>query len=260
MDRYPPCSTHAVPTSIHEIPLALLDERPSMLLELLRAIGGPDLAADDLTPVSETFAQIEPATYSADRVYEARFAGEPIATLHGGVLAPFVIGPGDIPRVALGASAELAVLSTMAHGTGSLGGEIAAVALTAVRDATHLDEARARLYNDVVLFSIDDVARAALEASMDTMGWEWKSDFARHWVGVGVEQGREQGREQGLEQGREQGLERRREEGERRAIRTLCEALGIGWNDEREARLARASLDDLEELLKRIVKARAWVD
>jgi hypothetical protein len=290
-----------VPTSIHEIPLALLDERPSMLLDLLRAVGGPHVVADEVEPVSETFAQIEPATYSADRVYVARQDGEPVATLvvemqraklaekkwswplylasahmrtrratwlvvlsldaavaawasepihtlQGGVLRPIVIGPDDIPHGARESSPELLVLSTMAHGTGVRGGEIAALALRAVHEATHLDEDRARLYNDVVLFSIDDVARAALEASMDTKGWEWKSDFARHWVGVGVEQGLEQGLEQG------------RAEGERRAIRTLCEALHIEWTSEREARLVGATLDELEALVRRIATERAWND
>lgn len=280
-----------MPTSLHEIPLALLDDRPELLLELLARAGGPVLEADTIEPVQETFAQIEPATYAADRVYllsrnaarvgalvvemqrsvaaekrwawplylasaharlrvpawlvvltldraVAEHAREPIDSFHGGVLAPFVIGPDALPTVPGTAGAELAVLSTMAHGRGAAGGVLAARALLAIRQATHLDEARARLYNDLVLASIDELARIALEAEMKTEGWVWQSDFAKHWVGVGREEGRE--------------------EGERRAVRLLCLAMGVPWTEERAAQVARATLDELDALVETLGRERRW--
>ena len=133
---------------------------------------------------------------------------------------------------------ELAVLSTMAHGHGEAGGRIAATALLAIRDATYLDDARVRLYNDVVMASIDAIARVALEATMKTEGWVWQSEMARHWVGVGREEGRE--------------------EGERRAVRTLCEALGIEWTEAREAEVGRATLAQLDTMLGAIARDRRW--
>ncbi|MFO0680636.1 MAG: hypothetical protein U0234_01230 [Sandaracinus sp.] len=280
-----------VPTSLHEIPLALLDDRPELLLDLLARAGGPVLEADTIEPVQETFAQIEPATYAADRVYllsrnaarigalvvemqrsvsaekrwswplylasaharlrvpawlvvltldrtVAEHARAPIDSFHGGVLAPFVIGPDALPTVPGAAGAELAVLSTMAHGRGAAGGVLAARALLAIREARHLDEARARLYNDLVLASIDELARIALEAEMKTEGWVWQSDFAKHWVGVGREEGRE--------------------EGERRAVRLLCLAVGVPWTEERAAQVARATLDELDALVEALGRERRW--
>lgn len=282
-----------MPSSLHEIPLALLDEHPPLLLELVAAAGGPTIVADTIEPIRDTFAALEPATYAADRVYLARsgtvavatlvvemqrttddekrwtwpfylasahqrvraaawlvvvaldarvaaWARAPIATFHGGALAPLVIGPADVPRALPGTSVELAVLSTMAHGHGEEGGRIAATALLTIRDATHLDEARVRLYNDVVMASIDDIARVALEAAMKTEGWVWQSEMARHWVGVGVERGRE--------------------EGERHAVRTLCEALGVDWTESRAAEVARASVAQLDALVTAIARDRRWPD
>jgi hypothetical protein len=278
---------------MHEIPLTLLDERPSLLLELLAAAGGPMIVADELEPIRDTFAALDPATYAADRVYLARSGGvpiatfvvemqrsvddakrwtwpfylasahqrvqtaawlvvvaldtrvaewarEPIATFHGGALAPFVLGPADVPRAGPGTSVELAVLSTMAHGRGEEGGRIAAAALVAIRDARHLDDARVRLYNDVVMASIDAVARIALEATMKTDDWVWQSEMARHWVGVGREEGREQG--------------------ERHAVRKLCEALGVEWTDERARVTEAASTAELDVLLTTIARDRRWPD
>jgi hypothetical protein len=290
-----------MPSSLHEVPLALLDERPELLLELVAAAGGPTIVADAVEPVRDTFAMLDPATYAADRVYVARWgdaavatlvvemqrsaddekywtwpfylasahqrmrmptwlvvvalegnvagwARRPIGTFHGGGLVPIVIGPDDVPRASRGASVELAVLSTMTHGRGEEGGAIAAAALLAIRDASHLDEARVRLYNDVVMASIDAIARMALEATMKTEGWIWQSEMARHWVGVGREEGREEGREQG------------RAEGVRDSIRTLCDALGVDWTDSRSRAVASASPTELDALFASIAQARRWPD
>ena len=50
-----------------------------------------------------------------------------------------------------------------------------------------LDEERARFYGDLVLTSLNESARRALEAKMK--GYEYQSDFARKYVAQGREEG-----------------------------------------------------------------------
>jgi hypothetical protein len=73
----------------------------------------------------------------------------------------------------------------MAHGEGELGAAIAAAVLPAVRG---LDDDRARFYGDLVLNSLNEAARRALEAMMK--GYEYQSDFAKKYVAQGRDEGR----------------------------------------------------------------------
>ena len=82
---------------------------------------------------------------------------------------------------------ELAVLSAMAHGSGRRG---AHVALTALAAALTLDEDRSRLYTDIVLASLSEAARRALEEQMSTGRYEYQSEFARKYVAEGKAEGR----------------------------------------------------------------------
>jgi len=68
----------------------------------------------------------------------------------------------------------------MAHGEGDQGAAIAAAVLPAVRG---LDEERARFYGDLVLNSLNEAARRALETMMK--GYEYQSDFAKKYVAQG---------------------------------------------------------------------------
>ncbi|WP_438038199.1 DUF4351 domain-containing protein [Sorangium sp. So ce128] len=79
---------------------------------------------------------------------------------------------------------ELGVLSALAHGAGEQGANIAAAVLPAIRE---LDEDRARFYGDLVLNSLDDTARRALEAMVK--GYEYQSDFAKKYVAQGRHEG-----------------------------------------------------------------------
>ncbi|WP_437586312.1 DUF4351 domain-containing protein [Sorangium sp. So ce1000] len=56
--------------------------------------------------------------------------------------------------------------------------------LPAIRD---LDEDRARFYGDLVLNSLNDAARRALEAMVK--GYEYQSDFAKKYVAQGRQEG-----------------------------------------------------------------------
>jgi hypothetical protein len=115
----------------------------------------------------------------------AAWCAEPIDTgIPGFVLRPPVLGREAVPVVTDPAEAarrpELAVLSAMAHSEGPHGAAIAAAVLPAVRG---LDEERARFYGDLVLSSLNEAARQALEAMMK--GYEYQSDFAKKYVAEG---------------------------------------------------------------------------
>ncbi|WP_437293528.1 DUF4351 domain-containing protein [Sorangium sp. So ce426] len=87
---------------------------------------------------------------------------------------------------------ERAILSALTHGAGEQGANIAAAVLPAIRE---LDEDRARFYGDLVLNSLDDTARRALESMVK--GYEYQSDFAKKYVAQGRDQGRREGRLEG---------------------------------------------------------------
>jgi hypothetical protein len=124
----------------------------------------------------------------------AAWCAEPIDTgIPGFVLTPPVLGQRAVPIITDPAEAarrpELAVLSAMAHGESEHGAAIAAAVLPAVRK---LDEERARFYGDLVLNSLNEAARRALEAMMK--GYEYQSDFAKKYVAQGRDEGRDEGR------------------------------------------------------------------
>jgi hypothetical protein len=83
---------------------------------------------------------------------------------------------------------ELGVLSAMAHGESEQGAAIAAAVLPAIRG---LDDERARFYGDLVLNSLNEAARRALEAMMK--GYDYQSDFAKKYVAQGRDQGHKEG-------------------------------------------------------------------
>ena len=125
----------------------------------------------------------------------ARWASQPIELGHPGfVLQPVVIGYAQIPRIrdaaAARAAPELAVLSVMAHPE-------LETAEAAYAGLAGLPEERQKLYWDLILSSLPELARRALEAHV-IKGYEYQSDFARKYFGQGLEQGLEQGRQDGL--------------------------------------------------------------
>ncbi len=120
----------------------------------------------------------------------AAWCAEPIETgIPGFVLRPPVLGRAAVPVVTDPAEAarrpELAVLSAMAHGASELGAAITAAVLPAIQG---LPEERARFYGDLVLNSLNEAARRALEAMMK--GYEYQSDFAKKYVAQGRTEGR----------------------------------------------------------------------
>ncbi len=128
----------------------------------------------------------------------ARWSSEPIEMGQPGLIfRPLVLGPAQIPVVrseeAARTTPELGVLSAMVHGQGEHGEEIGRAVVPVLGG---LDAERSRLYLDLVLFSLSEAARAALEAIM-IQGYEYQSDFARRYFSQGRQAGVEIGQRQG---------------------------------------------------------------
>jgi hypothetical protein len=158
----------------------------------------------------------------------AAWCAEPIETgIRGFVLHPPVLGRAAVPVVTDPEEAarrpELAVLSAMAHGASDVGAAIAAAVLPALRD---LDDERARFYGDLVLNSLNEATRQALEAKMK--GYEYQSDFAKKYVAQG------------------------RVEGEAHALLTTLRVRDIAVPDDARARiLAQKDPEQLERWLEK---------
>lgn len=123
----------------------------------------------------------------------AAWCAAPIETgIPGFVLRPPVLGREEVPVVTDAVEAarrpELAVLSALAHGSSEQGATIAAAVLPVIRE---LEEDRARFYCDLVLNSLNVAARRALEVIMK--GYEYQSDFAKKYVALGRQEGRQEG-------------------------------------------------------------------
>jgi hypothetical protein len=148
---------------------------------------------------------------------------------------PIVVDPAEAAR-----RPELAVLSAMAHGHGEHGAAIAAAVLPTIQ---RLDDERARFYGDLVLNSLNEAARRALEAMMK--GYEFQSDFAKKYVALGRDQGRTEGRT----------------EGEAHALLTVLQARGIAVPDgARERILAQKDPERLERWLQKAATAPSLDD
>lgn len=133
---------------------------------------------------------------SADEAV-ARWAGKPIEMGAGNRFVPLVLGPSGVPEITDEAQAqadpELAVLSAMAHGQDADTAKSVQIALAAQMASFALDDDRSRLYFDLVISSLSEAARRALQ-TMDPAKYEYQSDFARRYVAQGIAQGRAEGR------------------------------------------------------------------
>jgi hypothetical protein len=111
--------------------------------------------------------------------------------------APYVIGPSRIPAIADEKQArdnpELAVLSAMAHGRDSDAVQASAIALAAHNASLGLDVDRAKIYCDLIVNSLGEAARQALN-NMDARTYEYQSDFARQYIAQGRAEGEAAGR------------------------------------------------------------------
>ncbi len=91
------------------------------------------------------------------------------------------------------ADPELSVLSAMAHGSDPDVRKSASIAAAAIAASAGLDADRSMLYVDLVLISLTEAARRVLQ-DMNPAKYEFQSDFARQYIGIGTAQGEARGR------------------------------------------------------------------
>jgi hypothetical protein len=70
----------------------------------------------------------------------------------------------------------------------------ARIASTAIVASADLDAERSRLYLDLLLISLSQNAPQRIEAVMNSLGYEYQSDFARRYVAQGKAEGKAEGR------------------------------------------------------------------
>jgi hypothetical protein len=89
---------------------------------------------------------------------------------------------------------ELAVLSAIEHGQSTDVALAASIASAAIVASATVNAERSRLYLDLVLISLSRSAPEVLEATMNSLGYEYQSDFARRYVAQGRAEGKTEGR------------------------------------------------------------------
>jgi hypothetical protein len=147
----------------------------------------------------------------------ARWAARTIDLGSGNRFAPWVLSLSDIPEISDDAQAkadpELAVLSAVAHVDDEDFEKSARIARAAEAALLDLDADRSLMHHDMVLASLSESAREVLQAMIPDK-YEFKSDFAKHYFGLGQAQGLTQGLSQGEAQGHAQGHAQGRAEGQ----------------------------------------------
>jgi len=127
----------------------------------------------------------------------AAWAARPIDLGGGNLFAPIVLGPTAVPEVTeeqrARADPELAVLSALAHGRDADIEKSTRIAFAAQKASLALDEDRSRLYFDLILSSISEAARRALQ-TMKPANYEYQSEFCRGLFAQGRADGERSGR------------------------------------------------------------------
>ncbi|MFL6605207.1 MAG: DUF4351 domain-containing protein [Steroidobacteraceae bacterium] len=131
----------------------------------------------------------------------ARWAGKSIELGPGTRCIPWVIGPSNTPAVTelqdAAENVELAVLSAIEHGQSTDVTLAARIAYNAILASARIDEERRGLYVDLIMISLAQNARKKVEAIMNSLGYEYQSDFARRYVAEGKAEGKAEGRMEG---------------------------------------------------------------
>jgi hypothetical protein len=117
---------------------------------------------------------------------QTRWAGKAIELGGGNRFVPWVLSLSGVPEITdeerAKADPELAVLSAMAHARDADPAKSARIALLAQMVSLGLDAERSKLYCDLVLHSLPEAARRALQA-MDASKYQYQSEFARRYYG-----------------------------------------------------------------------------
>jgi len=128
----------------------------------------------------------------------ARWAIRSIDLGPGTQCTPFVIGPSNTPSISDAEDAnenvELAVLSAIEHSQIADPALTARIVSAAILASAAIDGERSRLYLDLILLSLAETAPQALEATMNSLGYRYRSDFARRNFLEGKAEGKAEGR------------------------------------------------------------------
>jgi hypothetical protein len=176
----------------------------------------------------------------------ARWAKKNIESGGGNCFTPWVLSLANIPEITDEQQAkddpELAVLSAMAHATDPDKDKSARIALWAQMASAGLDAERSMLYCDLILNSLPEAARRALQA-MNASKYQYQSEFARRYYGQGMAEGTIKGKAEGNAEGR---LE---------IVLKLLAARYGALSADLVARVRDASATDLERIAERILTA-----
>jgi hypothetical protein len=177
----------------------------------------------------------------------ARWCREPIELGAGSVLRPLVLGPAGVPFVTdpevANRDPELAVLSAMAHGTDPDADKALQIAVVAMAASVGLDPQRSLLYYDLVVASLGEAARKALQA-MDPAKYEFQSEFAKRY----------------LSEGRAEGAAKGKAEGKAELVLKLLSLKFGDVSAETRQRVETASMDELDLWAERVLSAQRLED
>ncbi|HVW68610.1 MAG TPA: DUF4351 domain-containing protein [Steroidobacteraceae bacterium] len=177
--------THKVLGVIVEVQLACDDDKPYAWPAYIA-----NLRARHRCPVCLLVITVEEAV--------ARWAAQPIELGPGSRCTPWVVGPSNAPAVTELRTAkenvELAVLSAIEHGQSTDIPLVARIASAAIVASADIDAERSGMYLDLILMSLLKNAPEAVEATMNSLGYEYQSDFARRYFAQGREEGKTAGR------------------------------------------------------------------
>ena len=168
----------------------------------------------------------------------ARWAARPIELGGGNSYTPLVIGPDGVPKLTDPARAmrepQLAVLSVMAHGRGSVA-TAAAIGAAAAQAVLRLSEEQRVLYSLLIEANLSEAARKAIEMQP---GLEmFFSKAQRRNFERGRAEGEAKGRTEGEAKGRAEGEAKGRMAGEAAALLKILTRRGLTFTEEQRQRI-----------------------
>jgi hypothetical protein len=177
----------------HELLVSLFRGRTESTTVLLRGLDVDLPEYDEIHTESTSINDLQPAEYRADLVlFLVRRSRKVLGP--GTHCRPWVVGPSNTPAITCLEDAEqnveLAVLSAVEHGHDSDKAIVERIARAATAACRSIDDERSRLYLDLISISLNNSAPEALEATMNSLGYEYQSDLARRYVAEGRAEGR----------------------------------------------------------------------
>jgi len=190
----------------------------------------------------------------------ARWAKRSIQLGPGSRCTPWVVGPSNTPAITelqdAEGNVELSVLSAVAHGQSQDIGLATRVALAALWAIKDLDGERSDLYFDLILSSVSERVRREVLPMLNSLGFEYQSDFVRRYIAEGLAEGRAKGMAEGRAKGMADGVAKGRAEGRLEIVLKLL-TLRFGTLTEAvQARVRGAPDAQLDAVAERVLSAQ----